>query len=97
MVTTPEEMADQMKAAIPGFAHVPAMHWREEAVRHHTELSDHVGLTFDPALREAFDAARAAPLPELWPLFETCAGLPLALITAGRPTGWLRCAPAVPT
>ncbi len=74
-----------MKAAIPSFAHVPAMRWREEALRHYTELSDHVGLTYDPALREAFDAAMAAPLPELWPLFEACASLPLALIHGGAP------------
>ena len=31
-------------------------------------------------MRIAFDAALAGPLPELWPLFDACKGLPLALI-----------------
>jgi hypothetical protein len=38
------------------------------------------GLTCDPALRIAFDAAMAGPLPDLWPLVDACEGLPLALI-----------------
>lgn len=72
-----------MKAAIPGFAHVPAIRSQEESVRLYSGLSDHVGLTFDPALREAFDAAMAPRLHELSPLFETCAGMLLALIHGG--------------
>ncbi|MCW1918064.1 alpha/beta hydrolase [Rhodobacter sp. KR11] len=79
-VATLEEVADRIAASQPGFAHVPPMRWQEEAVRHYTQQADHVGLTYDPALRQAFDAAMAAPLPELWPLFDACAGLPLAVI-----------------
>jgi hypothetical protein len=43
-----------MKAARPGISDVPAKRWQQDAVRHCTELSDHVGLTFEPALPEPF-------------------------------------------
>lgn len=79
-VPTLEEVADRMQAAMPGFDHVPPLRWQEEAIRHYVQLDGHVGLTYDPALRQSFDAAMAAPLPELWPLFDACEGLPLALI-----------------
>lgn len=79
-VPTLEEVADRMQAAMPGFAHVPPLRWQEETVRHYVQRDGGVGLTYDPALRQAFEAAMAAPLPELWPLFDACAGMPLALI-----------------
>lgn len=79
-VPTLDEVADRMQAAMPGFDHVPPLRWHEETVRHYVQHDGHVGLTYDPALRAAFDQAMSAPLPELWPLFEACAGLPLALI-----------------
>jgi pimeloyl-ACP methyl ester carboxylesterase len=79
-VPTLEEVADRMPSAMPGFDHVPPLRWQEETVRHYVQRADGVGLTYDPALRTAFDAAMAAPLPELWSLFDACAGLPLALI-----------------
>jgi pimeloyl-ACP methyl ester carboxylesterase len=79
-VATLEEVADRMQAAMPGFDHVPPLRWQEETVRHYVQLDGRVGLTYDPSLRQSFDKAMAAPLPELWPLFDACAGLPLALI-----------------
>lgn len=79
-VASLEEVADRMQAAMPGFNQVPALRWQEETVRHYVQLEGHVGLTYDPALRQAFDAAMAAPFPDLWPLFHACADLPLALI-----------------
>jgi pimeloyl-ACP methyl ester carboxylesterase len=79
-VPTLEEVADRMQAAMPGFDHVPPLRWQEETVRHYVQLDGHVGLTYDPALRQSFDAAMAAPLPELWQLFDACEGLPIALI-----------------
>jgi pimeloyl-ACP methyl ester carboxylesterase len=79
-VPTLEEVADRMQAAMPGFDHVPPLRWQEETVRHYVQGTGKVGLTYDPALRLAFDAAMAAPFPDLWPLFEACAGLPLAVI-----------------
>jgi pimeloyl-ACP methyl ester carboxylesterase len=79
-VPTLEEVADRMQSAMPGFHHVPALRWQEETIRHYVQLDGHVGLPYDPALRIAFDTAMAAPLPDLWPLFDACKGLPLALI-----------------
>ena len=79
-VASLEEIADRMQAAMPGFNHVPALRWQEETIRHYVQLEGEVGLTYDPALRKAFDAAMAAPFPDLWPLFDACAGLPVALI-----------------
>jgi pimeloyl-ACP methyl ester carboxylesterase len=79
-VPTLEEVADRMPSAMPGFAHVPPLRWAEETVRHYVQKDGRVGLTYDPDLRRAFDTAMAAPLPGLWPLFDACEGLPLALI-----------------
>jgi pimeloyl-ACP methyl ester carboxylesterase len=79
-VPTLAEVADRMQAAMPGFEKVPPLRWQEETVRHYVQRDAGVGLTYDPALRQAFEAAMAGPLPELWPLFDACAGLPLALI-----------------
>lgn len=75
-----DEIADRMGAAMPGFDHVPPMRWQEETVRHYEQQPGSVGLTYDPALRLAFDAAMAGPPVDLWPLFAACDGLPLALI-----------------
>ncbi|WP_126975649.1 alpha/beta fold hydrolase [Frigidibacter oleivorans] len=79
-VQTLDEVADRMGAAMPGFARVPALRWQEETVRHYRQLDGQVGLTYDPALRQSFDTAMAAPPADAWPLFDACAGLPLALI-----------------
>lgn len=79
-VPTLEEVADRMPAAMPGFYRVPEMRWEEETVRHYEQLPDAVGLTYDPALRQSFETAMAAPPADGWPLFEACEGLPLALI-----------------
>lgn len=67
-------------ATMPGFANVPAARWLAEAQRHTNQGANGLQITYDPALREAFLAAMAAPAGDLWPLFDACAGLPLALI-----------------
>lgn len=79
-VTTLEEIADRMPQAMPGFRHVSPMRWVEETVRHYEQLDGRVGLTYDPDLRIALAAAMSAPPADAWPLFDTCAGLPLALL-----------------
>lgn len=79
-VATLEEIADRMPAAMPGFRDVPEFRWAEETVRHFVQNEGGVGLTYDPALRDVVQAALAAPPADLWPLFEACEGLPLALI-----------------
>jgi pimeloyl-ACP methyl ester carboxylesterase len=69
------------------------MRWAEEVIRHFVQLDGRVGLTYDPALRVAFDAAMAAPPVDAWPLFDACAGIPLALIR-GANSDVLSCATA---
>lgn len=82
-VDTLEDVADRL-AASPGFAHVPPQRWAEEAVRRYVLREGRVGLPYDPNLRLSFAAAMAAPAADAWPLFEACAGLPLALIRAAN-------------
>jgi len=79
-VTTLEEIADRMPLVMPGFRNVPPMRWVEETVRHYEQLDGRVGLTYDPDLRIALDAAMKAPPADAWPLFDACADMPLALL-----------------
>ena len=65
---------------IPGFDNVPPDRWQDEVRKHYLETEDGLVINYDPALRNAFLAASAAPLPDLWPVFDLLSGLPLALI-----------------
>ncbi len=76
---TLDDAAGQLAAA-PGFDNVPPLRWKEEAARRYVVKIDGIDLTYDPALRESFASALAAPPADLWPLFDACVGLPLALI-----------------
>lgn len=64
----------------PEFEDVPQSRWLNEAKKHFKITEQGLEITYDPALRVAFLAAMEAPLPDLWPLFDACAGMPLALI-----------------
>lgn len=64
----------------PGFEGVPMSRWLDEARRLAIETPDGLRIPYDPALREAFLAAFDGPPVDLWPLFDTLQGLPLALI-----------------
>ena len=75
-----DEVADRLPARSPGFKDVPAFRWVEEAVRHFVEKPDGIDNPYDPAIGDALRRALAGPLSEAWPLFNACAGLPLALI-----------------
>ena len=78
---TVEDFARVLPAANPGMDNVPASRWLDEARRH--TLPDGKGglkINYDPALRESFLAAFQGPAPDLWPLFDKCAGLPMALL-----------------
>jgi pimeloyl-ACP methyl ester carboxylesterase len=73
-------LAAAMPGFNPGFDGVPETRWRQEAQKHYRQTERGLQITYDPALKEAFLAAMQGPLPDLWPLFDACAGLPLALI-----------------
>jgi pimeloyl-ACP methyl ester carboxylesterase len=64
----------------PGFDAVPLTRWLDEARKLAVETPDGLRLPYDPTLREAFLAAFGGPPVDLWPLFDTLQGLPLALI-----------------
>ncbi len=72
--------ARAMQKAMPGFAGVPQARWLEEAQKHFAATGSGLRITYDPALRDSFLAAYDAPQPDLWPLFDACGGLPLALV-----------------
>ena len=78
--TTHEALAAALPGRSPGFANVPDARWLAEARRHHPLRDGRPALTYDPALREAFAAGLDGPEADLWPLFDACASLPLALV-----------------
>ncbi|MEM6464755.1 MAG: alpha/beta hydrolase [Pseudomonadota bacterium] len=63
-----------------GFRNVPVSRWEEEVRKHYIETADGLKINYDPALRDAVLATVEAELPDLWPMFDAMAGLPLALI-----------------
>lgn len=76
--------AAALQAASPEFQGVPASRWLEEATKFAIPGPDGLRLTYDPALRDGFVAAMAAPDPDLWPLWDALAGVPVALIRGGN-------------
>ncbi|WP_207101857.1 alpha/beta fold hydrolase [Paracoccus shandongensis] len=77
---THEALAERLPAAMPGFADVPEGRWLADAQRHYEETPDGLRIRYDPALREAFLAAFQGDAPDLWPLWDATAGMPVALI-----------------
>ena len=73
--------ATAMRAMLlAGFKNVPESRWDAEVRKHYVETSDGLKINYDPALRDAVLATADLPLPDLWPLFDAMADLPLALI-----------------
>ncbi|WP_226779083.1 alpha/beta fold hydrolase [Oceaniglobus trochenteri] len=77
---THAEAAALMESRMAGFANVPPTRWAEEAAKHYIATAEGLTINYDPALARAVEAAGAQPAPDLWPLFDAMAGLPLALI-----------------
>ena len=73
-------LAAALPRNMPGFANVPDSRWLDEARLHYHQGPGGLTITYDPALRDAFLAAFDGPPADLWPLFDACAGLPLALV-----------------
>lgn len=74
------QAAAALERGSAGFAGVPFERWLAEARLHFRETRAGLETTYDPRLREAFLASVAGPAADLWPLFDACAELPLALI-----------------
>lgn len=77
---THEAVAERMAALNPGFADVPEGRWLSDARKFYDQTPGGLRNRYDPALREAFLAAFEGEAPDLWPLWEATAGLPVALI-----------------
>jgi pimeloyl-ACP methyl ester carboxylesterase len=77
---THAELASKLPNLMPGFSDVPEGRWLAEAQLHYVETPMGLSITYDPTLREAFMAAFSGPEVDLWPLFDACAGLPMALL-----------------
>lgn len=75
-----EDIAAKMPQVMTGFANVPPSRWLTEAKRHYRQTETGLIITYDPELRRSFLAAMSGPQIDAWPLFDTAAGLPLALI-----------------
>jgi pimeloyl-ACP methyl ester carboxylesterase len=78
--TTLAAVAAALPVNKPGFQGVSAERWQREAQRSYVQKDGHLALTYDPALRDALLSAMQAPPVDLWPFFDACADLPLALI-----------------
>lgn len=77
---THADLASLMPRLMAEFSDVPPARWLEEARKHYVETPEGLHINYDPELRQAFLAAFDGPEPDLWPLFDAMAGLPLALI-----------------
>ncbi|MFD1797571.1 alpha/beta hydrolase [Paracoccus aurantiacus] len=80
MANTHEELAAKLPANMPGFANAPEGRWLADAQRHYAETPEGLQIKYDPALRDAFLAAFEGEAPDLWPLWDATAGLPVAVI-----------------
>ena len=77
---TIDALVERFPRTMAGFAHVPEARWRAFAERLYDEGPRGLTIRYDPALRESFLAAFQGPPVDLWPFFDACQGLPLALI-----------------
>lgn len=77
---TIDDLVAKLPRSMPGFANVPEARWRAFAERLYTATDTGLHIRYDPELRTSFLAAFEGPQPDLWPLFDACAGLPLALV-----------------
>lgn len=67
-----------MGEAFPG---LPPERWQLLARRWFDEgLDGAPRLNYDPRLRDAVEAASAQPAPDMWPLFDALAGIPVAVV-----------------
>jgi pimeloyl-ACP methyl ester carboxylesterase len=75
-----EEAARARAAQWTSFRGVPHERWLAEVMNHYDQRDDGLHLRYDAHLRDAVAAGAVQPAPDLWPLFDAMAGLPLALI-----------------
>jgi pimeloyl-ACP methyl ester carboxylesterase len=62
------------------FENVPMDRWLAEVEAHYQQTDSGLVIRYDPKLRDTVLATGAQPAPDLWPLFDSMVGLPLALV-----------------
>lgn len=77
---TMDDLVAKLPRTMPGFANVPESRWRAFAERLYAATDRGLQIRYDPELRTSFIAAFEGPPVDLWPYFDACAALPLALI-----------------
>jgi pimeloyl-ACP methyl ester carboxylesterase len=77
---THEDAAAALRHVMRGFSDVPDERWMQEAKTHFVPADDGLKITYDPALRNAVEAAGHQATPDLWPYFDALPNKPLALI-----------------
>ncbi|WP_296421142.1 alpha/beta fold hydrolase [Pseudooctadecabacter sp.] len=78
--STHEEAAAFRARAWSHFKGVPHDRWLAEVRNHYDETDAGLVIKYDPRLRDAVLGDGAQPAPDLWPLYDAMAGLPLALL-----------------
>jgi pimeloyl-ACP methyl ester carboxylesterase len=81
--TTYGEAAKFRAKAWSHFKGVPMDRWLAEVQNHYDETPDGLVIKYDPKLRDAVLEAGAQPAPDLWPLYDALADLPLAMLRGG--------------
>lgn len=77
----PQAAKDLQSSMQSAFPDVPQDRWYEEVSTFYTETPDGLALRYDARLRDALLAqAEAGPFPDLWPLYNTLEGVPLAVL-----------------
>ena len=84
--TLAEEGARLATALAAEFPSVSADVWTQKAANGLTETPDGLELRYDPRLRDAVLAQADLPIPDLWPLFGTLAGRPVAALRGANST-----------
>lgn len=75
-----DDLVARLPQTLPGFDNIPDERWRAFAERLYTPSDTGLHIRYDPELRTSFLAAFEGPPGDLWPLFDACAGLPVALV-----------------
>lgn len=75
-----DDAARALAKTSAGFVHVPHERWLAMSRNIFDQTPDGLAINYDPHLRDAIAAASAQTVPDLWPLFDAMAGLPLALV-----------------
>lgn len=74
-----------MEAMAPQFPDVPLSRWQQQAEIQYQVTADGLALRYDPMLGQALrEQVSTGETPDLWPLFDTLAVVPLGLIRGGN-------------